>query len=241
MSPDDVLDQDYDTREDVPEPPVLPDPAFVRMMYMRWIIRRVLLLTGIVAVIVVVTFFAFGEDVFRYVVETYWPVLLCPPLGWVLGIWAVRILYHPAGRLIFSLNPETNEIRVVFVPETMFPYYSQVGNSVAYHTRLGMPAYIARDIDEVHGKIDYGWVHDMDALIVFTRVESFNRWNRFTENLLKENIQLKDKPLAIGLAYAREFLSKHLDEIAIAMGLVKPDYSHHRTAEAPETEGEYDE
>ena len=197
-----------------------------------WKWTLVMAIIGIAAV--AVCYYTFGAETIAEVVDEYWPLAICPLLGWLLGSWAVNTLYRPSGKVIIALDTDTWEVRVVFVPDRMFPFFTQVGNNVAFHTPLGTTVYIAKAIDTDFGVVDYGWVQEMNALVVFTRMEAFNRWTNFTEELLKENSKFKDKSLAIGLAYSRRFLTKQLNDLAAALGMIKPDYSQDPISDGPE-------
>ncbi|MFA7031523.1 MAG: hypothetical protein WC153_04620 [Candidatus Methanomethylophilaceae archaeon] len=219
--------------EDVQQP--IPDSVQRRMpSVFGMLVRRLLLLAVAVGIVVAVCYFVYGPEWIRGIVQEYWPIVLAPIIGWILGSWASKILYHPTGKIVIALNPETHEVRVVFVPERMFRFFRQSGNNVTYHTPLFSDVYLAKSIDTEKGDIDYGWVHELNALVVFTREQSFARWNGLTEEVLMENNQLKDKPTAIALAYCRRFGKMILDDIGSAAGLFKPDYSKDEVAEGPE-------
>lgn len=213
----------------------VPLQAQARIPSPLWmLVRRLLFVTAVIAIVALVCYFVFGPDAMKEAFDEYWPLLLAPVIGWLLGRWSSKILYHPNGKVIIAMDPETHEVRVVFVPERMFRFFRQSGNNVTYHTSLFSDVYLARSIDTDHGNIDYGWVHEMNSLLVFTREQSFARWNGFTEEVLMENNQLKDEPLAIALAYCRRFGQSILDDIGGAAGLFTFDYSKNRTAEGPE-------
>ena len=213
----------------------VPDSVQRRMpSVFGMLVRRILMLAVAVGIVVAICYFVYGPEAIRDVVQEYWPVALAPIIGWLLGRWSARILYHPTGKIVIALDPETHEVRVVFVPERMFRFFRQSGNNVTYHTPLFSDVYLAKSIDTEHGDIDYGWVHELNALLVFTREQSFARWNGLTEEVLMENNQLKDKPTAIALAYCRRFGKMILDDIGSAVGLYKPDYSKDKVAEGPD-------
>jgi hypothetical protein len=198
------------------------------------LVRRILLLAVAVGIAVAICYFVYGPEWIRDTVMEYWPIALAPIIGWILGSWSAKMLYRPSGKIVISLDPETHEARVVFVPERMFRFFRQTGNNVTYHTPLFSDVYLAKSIDTDNGNIDYGWVHELNALLVFTREQSFARWNGLTEEVLMENNQLRDKPTAIALAYCRTFGKMILDDIGSAAGLFKPDYSKDKVAEGPE-------
>lgn len=148
-----------------------------------------------------------------------WPVFLSPIVGWILGSMVVRMMHRRLGRVIVSLDVENHMFRAVLVPEELFRYISQKGNNVVYHTPSGMPVYLARSIDLERGTIDYGWVHENDALVVMTREEAYLRWRDTLDRILEENLMLMHHPHTMGLEYARENLRRHLDDLAMALGL----------------------
>ena len=137
----------------------------------------------------------------------------------MLGSMVVRMMHRRLGRVIVSLDVENHMFRAVLVPEELFRYISQKGNNVVYHTPSGMPVYLARSIDLERGSIDYGWVHENDALVVMTREEAYLRWRDTLDRILEENLMLMHHPHTMGLEYARENLRRHLDDLATALGL----------------------
>ena len=227
-----ALDQGSEVQQTVPDNVQRRMPSVFGML-----VRRILLLAVAVGIIVAICYFVYGPEWIRDIVQEYWPVALAPIIGWLLGSWSAKVLYHPTGKIVIALNPETHEVRVVFVPEKMFRFFKQTGNNVTYHTPMFSDVYLAKSIDTETGDIDYGWVHDLNALVVFTREQSFARWNGLTEEVLMENNQLKDKPTAIALAYCRRFGKMILDDIGSAAGLYKPDYSKDKVAEGPVDKG----
>ena len=233
MSSDEPIDDRYDDDFDLPDG-LIDINSRRRDSLWNGLWKWTLIIAIIGIAVMAVCYYTFRAEVIAEVVDEYWPLVLCPLLGWLLGSWAVTTLYRPSGKVIITLNTDTWEIRVVFVPDRMFPFFTQVGNNVAFHTPLGTTVYIAKDIDTDFGVVDYGWVQQMNALVVFTRMEAFNRWNNFTEELLKENSKYKDKSLAIGLAYSRRFLTKQLDDLAAALGMIKPDYSQDPISDGPD-------
>ncbi len=158
------------------------------------------------------------EAVLQLAVDN-WPVFLSPLVGWTLGSMVVRMMHRRLGRVIVSLDVENHMFRAVLVPEELFRYISQKGNNVVYHTPSGMPVYLARGIDLERGSIDYGWVHENDALVVMTREEAYLRWRDTLDRILEENLMLMHHPHTMGLEYARENLRRHLDDLATALGL----------------------
>ena len=164
-----------------------------------------------------------------------WPVFLSPVLGWILGSMVVRMMHRRLGRVIVSLDVENHMFRAVLVPEELFRYISQKGNNVVYHTPSGMPVYLARSIDLERGSIDYGWVHENDALVVMTREEAYLRWRDTLDRILEENLMLMHHPHTMGLEYARENLRRHLDDLAMALGLdVSQDDDHPQSESDPQ-------
>ena len=119
----------------------------------------------------------------------------------------------------------------VFIPEAVFRTMSQTGNNVVYHTVGGSPLYVARGMDMSEGRIDYGWIHELDALQVMTRESAWLRWDETLNSVLEENLELMSHPHIIGLGHARRSLRSHLDGLGALMGFTEPDYSKHTEAE----------
>ena len=209
-----------------PEPEV-PEEAF-RPMPPRS--RRPLFIAlGAVVAVGVLAWLGYsrGTEYIAELLTEYWPVLAAPVAGWFLGSFAVKNLYKPSGRVLVSLDPETHTFRAVFVPEDYFRYMDQAGNNVVYHTPSGMPVYTVTDMDLERGRIDYGWVHESDAMVVMTREDAYLKWNDTLNQVLRENLELMDHPAVIALGLTRTCLRKHLDEISGAVGLTEPDYEGH--------------
>jgi len=238
MSSDDGAYERYEEGQLSEDPQPVPEQAQRRMpSVFGMLVRKLFLLAVAVGIVTVICYFVYGPEAIKDVVREYWPIVLAPIIGWILGAWASKILYRPNGKIVIALDPETHGIRVVFVPERMFRYFRQSGNNVTYHTPLFSDVYLAKSIDTENGDIDYGWVHELNALLVFTREQGYSRFENLTEEVLMENNQIKDRGTAIGLAYARSFLKGVLDDIGSAAGLIKPDYSKDRTAEGPVDSG----
>lgn len=201
---------------------------------MLWIILPVV---GAVAVAYAV-WMAVGTDGIVSALSGYWPVLLSPVLGIVLGRMVARQLHSPAGRLLVNLDVDRHMFRSVFVPERMFRYLDQTGNNVVYHTPSGIPVYLVEGMDLVNGHVDYGWVHEADPMVVMTREETYRKWHDTLDEALAENLQLIANPKVIGLGYARRMLREHLDRISGAVGLDVPDYDHHSTFDEGSDQGD---
>lgn len=161
-------------------------------------------------------------------VTTYWPVLLCPLAGYWFAVAVVNRYYRPSGRGLIVLYPETHTVLCLYVSEEIYKGMRQSGNNVLYHTPLGTPVYIARHIDMSTGDIDYGWVHELDPLVVMTREDAYVKWDDTLNLVLEENLELMSHPHTIGLGYAREGLRRHLDMMAGIMGFKGQDYEPHR-------------
>lgn len=196
--------------------PVYQEPNRIRMVVVC------IVSVAVVGVLIVIL----PDEMFSLASEN-WPVFLSPVVGWILGSMVVRMMHRRLGRVIVSLDVENHMFRAVLVPEELFRYISQKGNNVVYHTPSGMPVYLARSIDLERGSIDYGWVHENDALVVMTREEAYLRWRDTLDRILEENLMLMHHPHTMGLEYARENLRRHLDDLAMALGLdVSQDDDH---------------
>lgn len=180
----------------------------------------------------------FGTDAIVDALREYWPVLLSPIAGALLARFVVRSLYHPSGRVLVHLDVETHLLRAVFVPDDMFRYIQQTGNNVVYHTMSGIPVYLVEGMDLVNGRVDYGWVHEADPMVVMTREETYRKWHDTLDEALAENLRLIANPKVIGLGYARRMLREHLDRISGAVGLDVPDYDHHSTFDEGSDQGD---
>jgi len=191
-----------------------------RRRMLVWIAISILLL----AILVVACHHIFGPEAIIGFLEEYWPVMIAPVAGWILGRWAVRMLYRPSGKVVICLNPDTHVFRAVFIPDPMFRFFDQAGNNVLYHSPLGMPVYVAERIDTESGDIQYSWIHDLDALTVMTREEFFENFSGMTVELLKENLQIKGYPYAIALGYTRKTMREQFDLLADALGLTGRDF-----------------
>lgn len=186
-------------------------------------------LIGIAATGVVM--FLFGDELdiepVSDAITTYWPILLCPLAGYWFATVIVKKYYRPSGRGLIVLYPETHTVLCLYVSEEMFKVMRQSGNNVVYHTPMGTPVYIARDIDIRSGDIDYGWVHELDPLVVMTREDAYIKWDDTLNLVLEENLELMSHPHTIGLGYAREGLRRHLDMMGAAMNFKGQDYEPH--------------
>ena len=204
--------------------PVYQPPNRVRMV-----------VVCIVSVAVVGVLIVILPDEMLSLASENWPVFLSPVVGWILGSMVVRMMHRRLGRVIVSLDVENHMFRAVLVPEELFRYISQKGNNVVYHTPSGMPVYLARSIDLERGSIDYGWVHENDALVVMTREEAYLRWRDTLDRILEENLMLMHHPHTMGLEYARENLRRHLVDLAMALGLdVSQDDDHPQSESDPQ-------
>lgn len=203
--------------------PVYREPNRVRMV-----------VVCIVSVAVVGVLIVILPDEMLSLASENWPVFLSPLVGWILGSMVVRMMHRRFGRVIISLDVENHMFRAVLVPEELFRYISQKGNNVVYHTPSGMPVYLARSIDLERGTIDYGWVHENDALVVMTREEAYLRWRDTLDRILEENLMLMHHPHTMGLEYARENLRRHLDDLAMALGLDVSQDDHPQSASNPQ-------
>ena len=167
-------------------------------------------------------------------VEEYWPILISPIAGYFLGRYVVRTLYRPVRRLLIVMDVATHTLRPILIPEEVFKGMQQSGNNVVYHSAYGTPVYIASDVDFVTGRIDYGWIHELNALTVMTNEEAYVRWNGTLNEVLEENLQLMHNPQVIGLGYARDSLRHHLDDFSETLGFKKVDLEAHDVEGDPE-------
>lgn len=162
--------------------------------------------------------------------SSFWPALLSPAAGWYMAKLTVESLYRPQGRYVVLMDPGEHLFRAVFIPEAVFRTMSQTGNNVVYHTVGGSPLYVAKGMDMSEGRIDYGWIHELDALQVMTRESAWLRWDETLNSVLEENLELMSHPHIIGLGHARRSLRSHLDGLGALMGFTEPDYSKHTEA-----------
>ncbi len=205
--------------------------------------RRAILAFAVVAASAVAVYLAglfFGIDALKRTAEEYWPVLASPIVGWFVGRKLVSDFYRPDGRVLVQLDPGSHMFRAVFVPERFFRLLTQTGNNVVYHTPAGMPVYTVKSMDLERGAVDYGWVHESEALTVMTRENAYSEWDDTLNEVLRENLELMVHPHVIGLGYARKNLREHLDMMGGALGLDGADYGGHTALpeEMTGTEGE---
>lgn len=179
-----------------------------------------------------VVMFLFGDELdiepVSDFVTTYWPTLLCPLAGYWFATVIVRRYYRPTGRGLIILDPETHTVMCMYLSEEIFKQMRQSGNNVVYHTPLGTPVYIARHMDMRTGDIDYGWVHELDPLVVMTREDAYVKWDDTLNFVLEENLELMSHPLTMGLGYARDGLRRHLDSFLDIMRFWGQDFDPHR-------------
>lgn len=149
----------------------------------------------------------------------YWYVLVGPIIGLILGDKFARIVHRPDCRVLLSLDVDTNTVSGLLVPEQLFRMLNQSGNNVVYHSGLGMPVYLAQTVDLDRGFVDYGWVHEHDALVVFTKQRFYSEWKETLDQAMADNLNLMDNPEVYGLQFAGEALKRHLDRAAMAVGV----------------------
>ncbi len=222
------------SRQDIPLEQDIPEQAFVEPpRESPW--RKVAAIAAAVsagAFVVYVTWKVIGPDALVDILSEYWPVLLSPIAGALIARFTVKALYHPSGRVLIHLDPDTHLVHAVFVPDDMFRYIQQTGNNVVYHSFTGLPVYLVEDMDLERGFVDYGWIHTENALVVMTREDAYRKWYRTLNQVLEENLELMVHPKVIGLGYARGMLRKHLDRISSALGLIEADYESHDSDES---------
>jgi len=209
----------------------IPNPEYGRtgwdVLFMGRKVFAIIILLIVAVVVMYIIGTTYGVDVFKEIVTDYWPAFLSPLVGWYLGKKIVAELYKPAGRMLVMLNVEHHLLRVIFVPEETYRLMKQTGNNVVYHTMGGLPVYIVEDLDLMTGNIDYGWVHDLDPLVVMTRENAYLKWDETLKKVLEENLELLVHPHVIGLGYARTSLRNHLNGIGRVMGFKDVDLEQH--------------
>lgn len=156
-----------------------------------------------------------------YAVREYWYVAVGPVVGYVLGRWFANIVHRPISRVVLCLNVENHLVQALVVPEDFFRYFNQTGNNVVYHSPSGMPVYLANSVDLERCFVDYGWVHEHDALVVFTRERFYSEWKETLDQAMADNLNLMDNPEVYGMQFAGEALKRHLDRVASAVGVAK--------------------
>ena len=199
----------------------------------RRLVIRIIIVVASFAAAVSICYYVYGPEAIKAFLDEYWPVLISPFLGWFLGMWVVKRLYRPSGRMVVCMDPSTHLFRPVFIPDNMFRFFEQSGNNVLYHSALGMPVYIAEEIDTENGSIRYSWIHNLSSMEVFTREETYNNWRNTLEEVLRENLELIDHPYVIGLGYARKCLKDQLDLIAQTLGLSGRDFARDESVSSP--------
>lgn len=223
-----ISEQDIPLEQDIPEQAFVEPPK-----ESPW--RKVAAIAAAVsagAFVVYVAWKVVGPDALMDILSEYWPVLLSPIAGALIARFVVKALYHPSGRVLIHLDPDTHLVHAVFVPDDMFRYIQQTGNNVVYHSFTGLPVYLVEDMDLEHGIVDYGWIHTENALVVMTREDAYRKWYRTLNQVLEENLELMVHPKVIGLGYARSTLRSHLDKMSSALGITEPDYESHDADES---------
>jgi len=190
---------------------------------------RILTLVFIAVVVAAVSIIAYlvytnvSMEQVKEVAEEYWPVVLAPILGWLLGFWAVHNLYHPTASFYGCLDPVTHQFTIVRIPDEMIKYFDQPGNSVQYHTPLSNRYYPVQEMDLQSGMIEYAWPFDSDPQLLFSREESYSKWSKWVLDVAKENTQLRDNPLLLAILLTRNHVGKTLDGIARMLNMDGPD------------------
>ena len=232
MGPRQPGPEDLAVQPEISEP--IQRPLYVRRSNLRLIAFRIVALIALIATASAACYFVFGPEAIIWFLEESWPILIAPFAGFALGWYAAKTMYHPYGYYVVCLTPETHSIRVVFVPDQVYKLFNQSGNNVLYHTGMGAPAYIARELDTDEGYIVYSWIHERDALVVMTREEAFINWRQAAEDILRENSQILDIPYIIGLGYTRSALRRVVDGFANVLGMQDRDFSKDTSVESPD-------
>ncbi len=174
------------------------------------------------------------------VAQEYWYVAVGPVVGLIAGDRFALIVHNPDCRVVLTLDVKSNTIQGLIIPERLFRLLNQSGNNVVYHSPLGMPVYLAESVDLQNGVIDYGWVHEHDALVVFTKVQFYEEWKETLDQVMADNLKMMDSPEVYGMRFAGEALKRHLDRLASSVGVKKPssggpsDYSGSETSSEKE-------
>lgn len=153
--------------------------------------------------------------------KEYWYVAIGPVLGLILGSWFAKLVHQPITRVILSLDVDTHTVQALVVPENFFRILNQTGNNVVYHSPSGVPVYLANSVDLERAFVDYGWVHEHDALVVFTKERFYTEWKDTLDQAMADNLNLMDNPEVYGMQFAGEALKRHLDRVASAVGVGK--------------------
>ena len=189
---------------------------------------RLILVALIVAVAAVMLFLNRNEidwaevrDFFVQSITDYWYVAVGPVAGYALGIWFARLVHRPICRVVISLDVENHVVQALVIPEDFFRFLNQTGNNVVYHSPQGTPVYIANKVDLDRCLIDYGWVHEHDSLVVFTKEMFYTEWKETLDQAMADNLKLMDSPEVYGMQFAGEALKRHLDRVGAAVGVMK--------------------
>ena len=169
-----------------------------------------------------------------------WYVFVGPIVGWILGSHFARLVHQPDFRVVISLDSDNHTVQALMIPEGLFRFLNQSGNNVLYHSPGGNPVYLANKVDLVHGMIDYGWVHEHDAIMVFTKEKVYNEWHDTLDTVMEDNLKMMDVPEVYGLQFAGKALKRHLDRAANAVGVDTGSSggpSDYHEAAAPSEEG----
>lgn len=209
-----------------------------------------ILILGILIAIVVAVILVINRDEIDWksillmtieFVREYWYVAVGPIVGLILGGFFAKMVHKPDCRVVITLNVENHTVQALVVPEQLFRFLNQTGNNVVYHSRIGTPVYLANAMDLQRGFVDYGWVHEHDPLVVFTQERFYTEWKDTLDKAMSDNLNLMDSPEVYGMQFAGEALKRHLDRVAVAVGVMKESSGgpseYQGSAPVPETEG----
>lgn len=168
-----------------------------------------------------------GEERLHDILGLYWPLLISPVIGWILGIYAADILYRPIGRLLVRLDVGTHMFTATFVPEELFRDLEQAGNPVQYMTPSGMPVYLVEKLDLDRGRVQYSWVHEQNSVEVMASEKAFKQWREKLEDVLFESMENELFGRAQALGFARGMVRRHLDDISMQLGISDMDMDPH--------------
>ena len=164
---------------------------------------------------------AYIMDLTMETVKEYWYVAVGPVVGLIAGDKFAQLVHRPDCRVVLTLRPEDNTVQALVVPEQYFRMLNQSGNNVVYHSPMGMPVYLAQEVDLERGFVHYGWVHEHDALLVFTKQSFYDEWKDTLDRAMADNLKLMDSPEVYGMQFAGEALKRHLDRMGAAVGVTK--------------------
>jgi len=205
----------------------------------RWYLLIVSAMTGIVIGAVL-----FPSDLLPFLfftVSSYYPVVFCVIIGYLMMRHVLLHLYRPSGRFVFVTNMDTQEAALFLIPEQRFRTMNQPGNPAVYKTPTGALIYFARYLNEK--EIGYGWGHQDKWELLSADREAFKQVLKEYEYLLNRVMYLEGHLKIESARDAYRPMKFHLDLMGARLGLndrvsFSPEPVKEKTAEKEEFDPE---